>query len=152
MSPSQCDANKNVERLSDTAHPTACIFSTLTTVFVAAFLDFRQQTDPLSPEDMLAVWNTLKAVRNTQDALAFYNCGSRSGASQPHKHMQVIPLEEPAPIAALVRECSKRQPGKKENRPGNRHIPHVLSQQDVNRNHCKHFECSHHTCFPTTRI
>ncbi|KAF9940560.1 bifunctional AP-4-A phosphorylase/ADP sulfurylase [Mortierella antarctica] len=86
--------------------------------FLVVTKDFCQQTDPLSPEDMLAVWNTLKAVRNTQDALAFYNCGSRSGASQPHKHMQVLPLEAPAPIAALVRECSKRQPGKKENRPG----------------------------------
>ncbi|KAG0253845.1 bifunctional AP-4-A phosphorylase/ADP sulfurylase [Mortierella polycephala] len=74
--------------------------------------------DPLSPEDMLAVWNTLKALRDSQDALAFYNCGTRSGASQPHKHLQVIPLEEPAPVAALVREYSKRRPGKKENRPG----------------------------------
>ncbi|KAG0203779.1 bifunctional AP-4-A phosphorylase/ADP sulfurylase [Mortierella sp. GBA30] len=86
--------------------------------FLVVTKEFRQQTDPLSPEDMLAVWSTLKALNDSQHALAFYNCGTRSGASQPHKHMQVLPLEEPAPIAALVKECSKRQPGKKENRPG----------------------------------
>jgi ATP adenylyltransferase len=66
----------------------------------------------------MAVWNTLKAVKNSRDAVAFYNCGSRSGASQPHKHMQVIPLESPSPISELVRKVSQRRPGKKENKPG----------------------------------
>jgi ATP adenylyltransferase len=67
----------------------------------------------------MAVWGTLMALRNSKDAVAFFNCGTRSGASQPHKHMQVIPLETPAPIAQLVRECSKGGSGKKKNRPGN---------------------------------
>ncbi|KAF9916807.1 bifunctional AP-4-A phosphorylase/ADP sulfurylase [Lobosporangium transversale] len=77
-----------------------------------------KQTDPLSPNDLLAVWGALNAVKCPGDAVAFYNCGARSGASQPHKHMQVIPLDRPAPIAALVRNLAKAQPGRKEKRPG----------------------------------
>lgn len=49
---------------------------------------FRAQSEPLSPEDFSALWTCLRAV----DALAFYNCGDKSGASQPRKHMQLIPL------------------------------------------------------------
>ncbi|KAF9959024.1 bifunctional AP-4-A phosphorylase/ADP sulfurylase [Modicella reniformis] len=79
---------------------------------------FESQTDPLTPDDLMAVWNTLTALQDSQDAVAFYNCGTRSGASQPHKHMQVIPLEKPSPIAQLVREHVKARPGKKKNRPG----------------------------------
>ncbi|KAK3804947.1 MAG: hypothetical protein J3Q66DRAFT_131530 [Benniella sp.] len=86
--------------------------------FLIVTKDFQPQTDPLSPGDLMAVWSTLMALRNSKDAVAFFNCGTRSGASQPHKHMQVIPLETPAPIAQLVRECSKGGSGKKENRPG----------------------------------
>ncbi|KAF9387576.1 bifunctional AP-4-A phosphorylase/ADP sulfurylase [Podila verticillata] len=86
--------------------------------FLVVTKEFQPQTGPLTPDDLMAVWSTLKAVKNSRDAVAFYNCGSRSGASQPHKHMQVIPLESPSPISELVREVSKRRPGKKENKPG----------------------------------
>ncbi|KAI8598320.1 hypothetical protein EDD21DRAFT_382844 [Dissophora ornata] len=86
--------------------------------FLVVTKDFHPQTEPLTPDDMMAIWNSIMALRNSRDAVAFYNCGTRSGASQPHKHMQIIPLEAPSPIAILVRECSKRQHGKKENRPG----------------------------------
>ncbi|GJJ72019.1 sulfate adenylyltransferase (ADP) / ATP adenylyltransferase [Entomortierella parvispora] len=86
--------------------------------FLVVTKEFHPQTEPLSPQDMLAVWSCLNAVKDSRNALAFYNCGSRSGASQPHKHMQVIPLETPSPISILVRETSMRRPGKKENRPG----------------------------------
>jgi hypothetical protein len=37
---------------------------------------FRAQSEPLSPEDFSALWTCLRAV----DALAFYNCGDKSGA------------------------------------------------------------------------
>ncbi|KAG0325981.1 bifunctional AP-4-A phosphorylase/ADP sulfurylase [Podila horticola] len=93
-------------------------FSIVPRHFLVVTKEFQPQTGPLNPDDLMAVWNTLKAVKNSRDALAFYNCGSRSGASQPHKHMQVIPRETPSPIAELVREVSKRRPGKKENKPG----------------------------------
>ncbi|KAF9161005.1 bifunctional AP-4-A phosphorylase/ADP sulfurylase [Mortierella sp. AD010] len=80
--------------------------------------EFHRQTEPLTPEDMMAVWNTMKALKNSHDALAFFNCGSRSGASQPHKHMQVIPRDTPSPIATLVREHTARRPGRKATQPG----------------------------------
>lgn len=40
--------------------------------------------------------------------VAFYNCGPESGRSQPHKHMQVVPLpfmegqKAEAPVHGLV--------------------------------------------------
>ncbi|KAG0307510.1 bifunctional AP-4-A phosphorylase/ADP sulfurylase [Dissophora globulifera] len=86
--------------------------------FLVVTKAFKSQTEPLTPTDLLAVWSTLKALKYSEHAVAFYNCGSHSGASQPHKHMQVLPLAVPSPISMLVRECSKRQRGKKENRPG----------------------------------
>ncbi|KAI1320978.1 bifunctional AP-4-A phosphorylase/ADP sulfurylase [Mortierella claussenii] len=104
--------------------------------FLIVTKELHQQTEPLSPEDMMAVWSTLKAVKNSRDALAFFNCGTRSGASQHHKHLQVIPRNHPTPIATLVRECSKRQRGKKEILPGDVFsvpfdcINHVVLLQD----------------------
>ncbi|KAF9582002.1 bifunctional AP-4-A phosphorylase/ADP sulfurylase [Lunasporangiospora selenospora] len=87
--------------------------------FLVVTKEFHQQTEPLSPEDMLAVWNTLAAVKNPENALAFYNCGAKSGASQPHKHLQVIPLEDrPAPIVNLVRQLSERKRGQRGKLPG----------------------------------
>lgn len=41
-------------------------------------------------------------------ALAYFNCGPVSGASQPHKHVQVVPLPladgcpEPIPTATII--------------------------------------------------
>ncbi|KAF8977137.1 bifunctional AP-4-A phosphorylase/ADP sulfurylase [Entomortierella lignicola] len=75
--------------------------------------EFQRQTQPLSPDDLIAVWDTLKALKSSEDAVAFFNCGSNSGASQPHKHMQIIPLETPSPISTLVREYTARRPGRK---------------------------------------
>ncbi|KAG0244394.1 hypothetical protein B0O80DRAFT_448981 [Mortierella sp. GBAus27b] len=86
--------------------------------FLVVTKDFQPQTDPLSPDDLMAVWHGLTSLSNSKDAVAFFNCGTQSGASQPHKHMQVIPLDHPSPIARLVQETSKAQQGKKANRPG----------------------------------
>lgn len=82
-------------------------------------LDFHPQTQPLSPDDLLTAWNALQALKNSHpDSIAFYNCGARSGASQPHKHLQVLPITRPTPITSLVREVIQRRPGRKETRPG----------------------------------
>ncbi|KAF9355431.1 bifunctional AP-4-A phosphorylase/ADP sulfurylase [Mortierella sp. AD094] len=86
--------------------------------FLVITKEFHRQTEPLTPEDLTAVWDTLKALKNSHDAVAFFNCGSRSGASQPHKHMQVIPRETPSPISTLVREHTARRPGRKATQPG----------------------------------
>lgn len=52
--------------------------------------DFQLQTDPLNSADLAATWQTLQAM--PLGGLAYYNSGPISGASQPHKHMQVVPL------------------------------------------------------------
>ncbi|KAG0283807.1 bifunctional AP-4-A phosphorylase/ADP sulfurylase [Linnemannia gamsii] len=80
---------------------------------------FKPQTEPLAPEDLLTAWNALNALKDSHpDSIAFYNCGARSGASQPHKHLQVLPITRPTPITNLVREVIQRRPGRKETRPG----------------------------------
>ncbi|GAB4819124.1 hypothetical protein N2152v2_006170 [Parachlorella kessleri] len=51
---------------------------------------FESQRDPLNAQDMEATWAVLQAMPH--GGLAFYNCGPQSGASQPHKHVQLVPL------------------------------------------------------------
>ena len=43
------------------------------------------QTDPLTLEDFKRVVCLMDSI----PSLFFYNCGVQSGASQPHKHIQV---------------------------------------------------------------
>ncbi len=48
---------------------------------------FESQNNILNYNDFYALWKILKQVKG----LGFYNCGTLSGASQPHKHLQFIP-------------------------------------------------------------
>lgn len=48
----------------------------------------RPQTELLNEADFDALIRALDAI----DGLAFYNGGPEAGASQPHKHLQIIPL------------------------------------------------------------
>jgi sulfate adenylyltransferase (ADP) / ATP adenylyltransferase len=50
--------------------------------------DFVHQDCPLEPDDFDAWWRCL----NEYDSLGFYNGGTLAGASQPHRHLQLIPL------------------------------------------------------------
>lgn len=53
---------------------------------------FRSQEEPLDRDDLAALaWCLAEG-----DALGFYNGGAVAGASQPHKHLQLVPL----PLAA----------------------------------------------------
>ncbi|KAI8462453.1 MAG: ATP adenylyltransferase-domain-containing protein [Monoraphidium minutum] len=61
---------------------------------------FESQADPLNANDLGATMKVLLAM--PQGGVAFYNCGEHSGRSQPHKHLQVVPLpfderQPPAP-------------------------------------------------------
>jgi len=49
--------------------------------------EFEQQTSPLTLGDFDALWRCMEAL----DGLAFYNSGREAGASQAHKHIQMIP-------------------------------------------------------------
>ena len=49
---------------------------------------FEEQTDLLNLEDFSALWSCLQEI----DGLAFYNGGKIAGASQRHKHLQLIPF------------------------------------------------------------
>jgi sulfate adenylyltransferase (ADP) / ATP adenylyltransferase len=62
---------------------------------------FESQETLLTRSDFAALWNVLREI----DGLAFYNGGALAGASQPHKHLQVVPLpfvpDDPQPHARL---------------------------------------------------
>lgn len=78
---------------------------------------FEMQTDVATFEDFEALRATLSSV----DGFVFYNCGARSGASQPHKHFQLLPrdtlklleadgdnaagMTHEIPMEALVDQC-----------------------------------------------
>ncbi|MEM7593265.1 MAG: phosphorylase [Cyanobacteria bacterium P01_A01_bin.83] len=50
--------------------------------------DYQEQTDLLNLQDFTALWFCMREF----DGLAFFNGGKTAGASQPHKHLQLIPL------------------------------------------------------------
>jgi sulfate adenylyltransferase (ADP) / ATP adenylyltransferase len=50
--------------------------------------NFESQTDLLNLQDFMALWHCLEEI----DGLAFFNGGKTAGASQSHKHLQLIPL------------------------------------------------------------
>lgn len=70
--------------------------------------DFVAQDEPLTRADCEAAC----AVLRDRDAFVFYNCGRDAGASQRHKHLQVLPLAGPElPIApALDRATGTTSP------------------------------------------
>jgi len=64
---------------------------------------FVDQRELLGEADFEALWRCLDEV----DGLGFYNGGEEAGASQPHKHLQVVPLpltpgEERLPVEAVL--------------------------------------------------
>jgi sulfate adenylyltransferase (ADP) / ATP adenylyltransferase len=50
--------------------------------------DFEEQNNLLTLNDFIALWICLQEI----DGLAFYNGGELAGASQRHKHLQLVPL------------------------------------------------------------
>ncbi|KAJ2005851.1 bifunctional AP-4-A phosphorylase/ADP sulfurylase [Coemansia thaxteri] len=52
--------------------------------------EFRQQGETLTAADFGAVLDTTGNLSSPQ--IVFYNSGEESGASQPHKHLQVLPM------------------------------------------------------------
>ncbi len=50
--------------------------------------DFEEQDNLLNFHDFVALWACMQEI----DGLAFYNGGKTAGASQRHKHLQLVPL------------------------------------------------------------
>lgn len=67
---------------------------------------FESQDTWLTVADFDALWRCLAEM----DGLGFYNAGEPAGASQPHKHLQLIPLPmadeiEACPIAPVLQQA-----------------------------------------------
>ncbi|KAJ3514124.1 hypothetical protein NLJ89_g2560 [Agrocybe chaxingu] len=70
--------------------------------------DFKSQASPLMPSELVQTYLFLLAARKLgKKFFAFYNCGDNSGASQPHKHIQFLPLDDASgpPIEKLARDA-----------------------------------------------
>lgn len=82
--------------------------------FLLVTKEFKSQSSPLMPSDLVQTYLVLSAARKTgKKYLAFYNCGDSSGASQPHKHIQFIPVEDDGPpIEKLARSANLETPDK----------------------------------------
>jgi ATP adenylyltransferase len=73
--------------------------------------EFEDQENLLAPADFSALWTCMAEY----EAIGFYNGGEAAGASQPHKHLQIVPLpladQGPAvpiqPLADEIRETGK---------------------------------------------
>ncbi|KAF9478822.1 ATP adenylyltransferase [Pholiota conissans] len=62
--------------------------------FLMITKEYKPQTSPLLPSELVQAYSLLLAARESgQRFFAFYNCGKNSGASQAHKHIQFLPIE-----------------------------------------------------------
>jgi len=89
--------------VSDTHVAVLNKFNVLDDHLLVVTREFRSQEEPLDERDLAA----LAACMAAGPALGFYNGGEKAGASQPHKHLQVVPLPlgegpEPSPVDAVL--------------------------------------------------
>ncbi|KAK7736965.1 bifunctional AP-4-A phosphorylase/ADP sulfurylase [Cytospora paraplurivora] len=62
--------------------------------FLVITNSFEKQTDLLQAGDLAATYACIKAYREEGlELFAFFNSGPHSGASQPHRHLQLLPVE-----------------------------------------------------------
>ncbi|KAG1799743.1 ATP adenylyltransferase-domain-containing protein [Suillus plorans] len=82
--------------------------------FLLVTKEFMPQNSPLLPHDLVQTYLLLLAARKARkNYFAFYNCGSNSGASQSHKHIQFIEVEDDGPpIEILARAANLEVSGK----------------------------------------
>lgn len=70
---------------------------------------FEEQEALLTLDDFVAAWACLSEI----DGLVFYNAGKKAGASQRHKHLQLVPLpfvsEIRIPIALAFQDTDVRE-------------------------------------------
>ena len=73
--------------------------------------DFQRQDALLTLADFEALMRCMAGF----DGIGFYNAGPEAGASQPHKHLQIVPLplgdsEPPVPVAPLLAQAVAEGP------------------------------------------
>ncbi len=100
------DENMFVADVSDTHVCLLNKFNVMEYHLLIVTREFEHQETLLTVRDFEAMWNCLREF----EALAFYNSGTVSGASQPHKHLQQVPLPlggcaECTPIDSLVADA-----------------------------------------------
>lgn len=69
--------------------------------FILATKEFKEQTHVLEEADLESTLSCIEAYENARDPtrteddglFAFFNCGEHSGASQPHRHIQLLPVD-----------------------------------------------------------
>lgn len=65
--------------------------------FILATTEFKEQTDPLEASDLeasLALLEAWQQASSEKKLFAFFNSGKHSGASQRHRHVQFLPIED----------------------------------------------------------
>jgi len=90
-------------------------FSVIPHHFLMVTREFESQTSLLKPSELAQIYMLLNASRKAKRPFfAFYNCGDNSGASQPHKHVQFLPIEgdDGPPIERLANAIHLESPGK----------------------------------------
>ncbi|EEP76693.1 predicted protein [Uncinocarpus reesii 1704] len=72
--------------------------------FILATKDFQPQDHLLDKEDLGIAFDCLRSWEDSPEQparrrlFAFFNSGEHSGASQPHRHIQFIPVEDMSPL------------------------------------------------------
>ncbi|RDW71211.1 hypothetical protein BP6252_07774 [Coleophoma cylindrospora] len=61
--------------------------------FILATKEFKEQTHLLDEADLAAAYACLTAYRGHGTLFGFFNSGEHSGASQPHRHIQFLPVQ-----------------------------------------------------------
>jgi sulfate adenylyltransferase (ADP) / ATP adenylyltransferase len=97
------DENLFVSNLSDTHLCLLNKFNVVDHHLLIVTRAFEEQDNWLN----LADFEAMEIVLSEIDGLAFYNGGTLAGSSQPHKHLQVVPLplvegEQKIPIAPVI--------------------------------------------------
>ncbi|KAF0407539.1 ATP adenylyltransferase [Gigaspora margarita] len=117
---------------------------------VIATKEFEKQTDPLNPEDLECIWFCIMQIKS-RPVLAFFNCGELSGGSQPHKHMQVIPLPSDVRFTPPINSCiygsqEFKKPGEIFDIPELPYVHYIslLDPQQLSLGHGRHEEVSHY--------
>lgn len=63
--------------------------------FISATKENKPQTDLLEEDDLYLAYACLQSWKeNGQPLFAFFNSGEHSGASQPHRHLQFLPVQD----------------------------------------------------------